>query len=547
MNIYVAIGISLFILPFVLTNEYTIIKKLGDITFFEKHWKYTNDLNLKEYVENAIVLQNVTDRLSKICEHLERDTNCKYFEQNIKNSAISAQKKIDEITRYKRRKRAFWFIFIGTAITQVLVACGVIAATKAYTDKELEETREIQKKDREMLEDLMQINHMRNNLTIVLMKKLEQLEKYGRSGDSLNELLNIATQSLNYHDRLTQRYIDILNNNFKQHFFEINEYDTFEKTISDINSLLRPHAQLPSLDPYEILDLSDLSYSNNNTHISIHTKIPILYEKNTHTLYEFIPIPFKEGETVQILNTNAKLFFNDNNNKTRVMLPQTLRHCKQLSTLSICDSILHESLFDMDDCMSAIVSNQTMPPQCKFKPMEYRNYFIRLSPHRVFCFIVSPIQFRIVCNDQEKIHKLTENSIVHIPNQCDLHKLLNDFQNNENTLSSFETNEIFLKPNFSIFDEQLNNWTDVQFINKLNITITTLKNMTDKLENDLHTNHTNTTSTFNFNFLTETWTLVGSFFSNLQSNLYLAICIFIFVPIFILILIFFICINCTKK
>lgn len=203
MNIYVAIGISLFILPFVLTNEYTIIKKLGDITFFEKHWKYTNDLNLKEYVENAIVLQNVTDRLSKICEHLERDTNCKYFEQNIKNSAISAQKKIDEITRYKRRKRAFWFIFIGTAITQVLVACGVIAATKAYTDKELEETREIQKKDREMLEDLMQINHMRNNLTIVLMKKLEQLEKYGRLGDNLNELLNIATQSLNYHVRLT--------------------------------------------------------------------------------------------------------------------------------------------------------------------------------------------------------------------------------------------------------------------------------------------------------------------------------------------------------
>lgn len=464
---------------------------------------------------------------------------------NIFNNTVSAQEQIDKITQFRRRKRYIWLVAVGTVISQLLIACGVIVATTSYTSDELDKMREAQKKDREMLEEVMQINHMRNNLTITLMNKIKQLESEGKSGDSLNELLNIASQSLNNHERFTQKYMNILNNNFKQHFFEINNYETFEKAILDVNSLLQPYARLPSLDPYELLDVSSLSFSNNKTHISVHTKIPILHNKNTYSLYEFVPIPVKEYDNVKILNTNAKLFFHDNNNKTRVMLPQTLKHCQQLSKNTICDSILHESLFDMDTCMSAIVSNKTIPPHCEFKTMEKRNYFVKLSPHSVFCFIVSPIQFRIVCNDREKIYKLTENGIVYISDQCDIHKLLNDIHYDMSTFSSIETNEILLKPNFSIFDDQLNNWTDIQFVNQFNITMTKLSNMTDELKKKVHTETDKTTSIFSFP--TKIYNSIGNFFSSLRSNIFMVICILLFVPIFIFILIFFICVNCTKK
>lgn len=96
MNIHVVYGILLFSLPLTLTsNQNAIIKNLGDISFFEKTWTHTHDIDLKDYVENAIVLQNATDNLIKICGKTPDDTNCKYFQKNIEKNAAMAQKEIN--------------------------------------------------------------------------------------------------------------------------------------------------------------------------------------------------------------------------------------------------------------------------------------------------------------------------------------------------------------------------------------------------------------------------------------------------------------------
>lgn len=218
--------------------------------------------------------------------------------------------------------------------------------------------------------------------------------------------------------------------------------------------------------------MSSLTYTSNTTHISIHTRIPILSFKNSFSLYEFVPIPTKIHKKVHILNADAKVYFKDNTEKIKAMSPQVLGLCKQLYNHTICDSILHESLEDMDKCMASIVRNDKLSPHCTFKEMEERNYFAELTPQTVFCFITKPIQFRIVCNEQERIYNLMESVEIDFSDQCVLHKVLNELLYNGKTFSTTETNQILIKPNFSIYNTQSNNWTDnVKFYNQYNISL----------------------------------------------------------------------------
>lgn len=485
MNINVTSGFILFLLPLALTsNEYVVIKNLGDISFYEKTWTHTNNLNLKEYVENFIVLQNATENLIKICKKTPKDSNCEYFRENLKRDALLAQKDIDKIQLHKRVERGAWLEFGKEALKQLLIGCGVVAATHLIESRRMDELLEKQEKDRKMLTQMMEIGHIRNNLTIALSDRVQELEKNNKDKNNLSELINIARQSLEDHRKETKMYIKIFNNNFRQDYFNINDIDTFETEIANIDSLLRPYAQLPTLNPLELIDLCTLSYTNNITHISIHTKIPILTFNNTYALFEFVPIPIKSQNNVKILNDNAKVFFFNNMKKIRVMLPQILNHCKQLFNHTICDSNLHDTLHDMDECMSSIVLNNKLSSHCKFKRMEKRNYFVQLTPKIVFCFIYEPIQFRINCNEQEKIYNLTKNIEIDFSDQCDLHKVLNELHYDKKTFSTIETTQLHFKPKFSIYDEKLKNWTsNVDFFNQYENTLSKLLNKTNELDN----------------------------------------------------------------
>lgn len=382
-------GLILFLLPLTLaTHEYAIVENLGDISFFEQTWTHTNNLNLRKYVENSIVLQNATDKLIKICELRSNDTNCHYFRENVEKNALIAQNEINQILHHKRVKRGAWLEFGKTLITQILITCGVMGATHLIESNRMDELQEQQQRDRQILMNMMEINHIQNNLTTILIERIDDLERKMERKDDLNELINIARQSLEDHKRDTEIYMKIFANNFRQDFFKINNIDQFEKNIREINSLLFPYACLPTLDPYELLDVSSLTYTNNKTHISVHTRIPILSFKNIYPLFEYVPIPFKSQNSVYILDDGASFFYTDNNNITKMILPSLLNQCKQISNHTICDSVLHDSLHNMTDCMASIIRKKEPSSQCTLKELEFRNYFVKLAFQKVFCFIL---------------------------------------------------------------------------------------------------------------------------------------------------------------
>lgn len=541
-------ALLLLSLPLTMTSDPNVIlNKIGDISFFEKTWTLTNDINLRNYVENAIVLQNATDKIIKICNNIPNDINCKYFEENVQRNAIMAKKEIDQIVLHRRRKNRSLAGLGREILKQALIAAGITTVTGLIAANEIDKLREQQLRDRKALVELMEINQIRNNLSFILNDRIQELEKSKQIKDDLNDLINIAKQALDEHNQQTKIYVKIFNNDFKKILFKIIEMEHFQSTIKEIDLLLHPYARLPTINPYQLLEISSISYSNNNTHISIHTKIPILTTNSNSTLYEFVPIPMNKDSTVQILNSYAKVFFTDSNNTTKVMLPLLLNHCKQISDHIICDSVLHETLTEMDQCMSSIVLGGQISSQCKFMRIDKRNYFIQLSNHKIFCFIISPIQFRITCNEQEKIYSLKENIIVDFSDQCDVHKVLNEIQYDTKTSTTMEIDQIRAKPNFSVFNRITNNWTDsIDIYTQYDFTVIRLTNKTNDLSNTLKPESDNIWSRF-MKIPEYIWTTISNTISFFTSKLFATIFVYIIIPVLVSMCIYFLCIHYIKK
>lgn len=109
---------------------------------------------------------------------------------------------------------------------------------------------------------------------------------------SFNELMGIATQSLLFHNKETSKFLTIVKGNFRANFFNIIDLDSFIEKMQNANKSLGRNGYLPSSNPYELLDLSELTYSRNDTHISIHTKMPVVTQP-PYVLHEFVPLPIK--------------------------------------------------------------------------------------------------------------------------------------------------------------------------------------------------------------------------------------------------------------
>lgn len=144
MKSYATIGIVLCFFPMTWTSrQYAVMKSIGQIAFYEKTWTLTNDLSLKKYVENSLVLQNATNNLVRICGNLPHDTNIR---KNVEENAMLAQKEINDILKHKRVKIGFWMRFDLSALKDILLVCGVISITHYIESMGFDELKEEQEK-----------------------------------------------------------------------------------------------------------------------------------------------------------------------------------------------------------------------------------------------------------------------------------------------------------------------------------------------------------------------------------------------------------------
>lgn len=293
--------------------------------------------------------------------------------------------------------------------------------------------------------------------------------------------MNIATQSLLLHNKDTLKFANLLKGDFRANFFNIVNLNNFTEGIEKIRTSLENNGYLPTLNPYDLLDISELSHSENGTHILIHVKSPILSGK-PFTLYEYIPLPIRADNSLCILNSAPKFYFNNEKNATKAISIKFVENCKHIDTHIMCNSIVSEMTHDPDKCMRNIIKNG-QESGYSYKKMIFQNYFIRLETHSIYCVIVTLIKLRITCDQKEEIHDLLTSREINFSDHCAMHKVTNELKYDLDTFSTSEINTLQKKPNFAIYDKSNDKWSDeVPLTNKYDIKIQTLLNETNHSE-----------------------------------------------------------------
>lgn len=483
MNFNVIWHVLLFtLIHFVAANREGLIRDHGNIIFFDNTWTFNFHLNLKSYVENAVILENSTIALIKLCQDLPAETNCQFFIHNLREEAKNAQKDIMHIQQFSRSKRFAWGALFRSIAKEALLCFGVIAATEIINENRMEEVRAQLKENRELVLAQLEISKIQNeiiadtsNQVVRLHKSVHELNETTINVNKLNDLLQVASVALNIHSKQTMKFINILNGDLRAQFFNVIDAEKFNNETTLINNKLLPSAKLPASNPQDLLDLSKISSNSNDTHISIVVKTPIITNK-TYEFHEFIPIPIKTDSSVHILNSNAKYFLRTKFNKTKYIPLSTLSKCNTVNSRTFCNSIVEVELRDANSCMMAIISN-TSDPNCRYREIDYQNYILRISPNIIFCFIVKPISLRIACSDKSMIYELSKNTEINFSEHCDLHKISNEFHYDSNTHSSVEINYPRIQPNFTIFDPKYEKWiSNISMINRNSIKMLKINN-----------------------------------------------------------------------
>lgn len=539
-----------FIYSSMAANQEVLLRDHGKIIFFDNTWTFNFHLNLKSYVENALILENSTIALIKLCRDLPTETNCQFFIQNLREEAKNAQRDIEQIKQFSRSKRFAWGAILGTAAREALLCFGIIAATEIINESRMNEVREQLNENRELVLAQLEITKMQNeiitdtsNQNVKLHKSIYELNQTTINTNKLNELLQTASFALSKHSKQTMKFINVLNGDLRAQFFNVIDSETFKNETTLINKKLLPTAKFPASNPQDLLDLSKISSMSNNTHISIVVKTPIITNK-TYDFFEYIPIPIKTDSTVHILNSNAKYFLYTETNKTKYIPLSTLSKCNTINSRTFCSSLVEVELRNANPCMSAIIANSSNL-NCRYREIDFQNYIMRLSANTIFCFVIKPISIRIMCGDKSMIYELKKNTEINFSEQCDLYKISNEFHYDANTYSSVEINYPLIQPNFTIFDPKYEKWTsNISIINRNSIKLLKINNEIEMI--DTGSEHTSeSTKLIGSTLLSSIFqfgTSTINFFKDLFTpNSFLMICIYILPPTIVYILIYMLC------
>lgn len=324
--------------------------------------------------------------------------------------------------------------------------------------------------------------------------------------------------------------------------FSILDVESFKSQIQEINNELKIQNQtLPQIDLNQIIQISSLFGTKNETHVKILIEIPII-KLNENPLKEIIPIPFREKHEVKILKINSFYYFINERQNNKIMTQEQFGSCITQKGLILCNSVLKSKLTNKNECINSLITNK-QTNSCEDLKILKRNYIIETSKYSTYCFVIEPFKLRITCNDENFIYNLTGNKEIIYEENCNVFKVLNENVNNISTYKSIEIFNEYVKPNFTIFNTKINNWTnDINMINKNKVELLELLNETivsgseydkiNKQEKKGFFNGIHKTIVYCFESISTGFGYIFKLFSNITGFFYLVIILMIVVIIY---------------
>lgn len=211
------------------------------------------------------------------------------------------------------------------------------------------------------------------------------------------------------------------------------------------------NTHLPTLDPYELLDLSTISNENSITHISVYVHVPTV-GRLSYNFLKFVPLPKLYGNEVKVLDENMKYYFVNETNHINVLSDAYSNTCTGFTDYTMCSPLEYEFMEKPNPCLSSILVNDDT--NCSYTKMDFHNYTTDWTPERVYYSIHYLITLQMDCGNMTKFYNLTESESqeINFTHQCELTKVVNKLQWDANTYMTYQIDQHSIRPNPTIYD-----------------------------------------------------------------------------------------------
>lgn len=463
--------------------------EVGRMHFSDKEWQMSYTVNMTQYHETSIVMENCTDQISRICDIMENNYCQHFFSRSMQfQETINFDKR--RLVAHKRSKRLFFLIFVPFIVG---VSSMALLSSLATDKKALQIVKQELGANLNMLEKTI---HTTKNLIEIHEKMIQDLEngvinlsnlinklndKIDRNQHLNNILFTVAFAMID-HNKNQNKLLNLFNGDAEKNVFNIIDYGQFLSELRKVNKRLSPSNFMVAPITVDRVKLLTTSVTQELDTISILLRVPVV-QKTENIIYEFTPIPFKYDNQLYILDSDPTSYFVSGNG-TKVLYLGANMQCDTSRNFTLCRNIFEDELNEISGCLQSTDSNG-FSEFCKYKPIVEKNYRIEIPRRGLYFHIVTPIIMKLICNGLEKILQINESQLIEYNNDCRVY-------NSANNVGGFvmksksSINITIASPQIYEFNTSTKQWSDhVEILSKYDLQLIETSKGYNKLQADI--------------------------------------------------------------
>lgn len=544
--------------------ENSLQQELGDLYFYNEKHEIHFSLSFNDLHNNAKAIRDNLERISNGCTDVFENKNCDFFIQNLNKNKLEIDKDLAYINNKKSlAKRAIFIplLALGAMIMSLVALLAeqrkIMVNDKALAhanldniEKTLNYTNNIANAQSKAIHDIelnmKKLQDRINNNTLAIHKMAE-----------FSDILHMTTLMLFNHQDYMNKISSFYSGEIHKNFFKIVNLDEFSHKISNLDKNLNKNYTLPPVNPIDLIKLSEITSTHNNSHINLIAHIPIADNK-PYKLYKLTPIPTQKINETYILNREPELFI-QYEKELKIFPTESISKCKNSHNITICNAILQENTYIPSECTISLILESDQN-NCTYKEIPSKNYIVHLADNEFYFHILSPISLKLTCKDNIKKFNLTANSLIQLNNQCSITKSSEKML--PKSISFIKPDPHFQPPEISAFDNATNDYIELiplhnhelmllQTATNSENTLTEVKKLNEEAKKSMkkHSALSGAIKVFTKigTKIKNTWSAVTKFFKDIYESMIFVVVSCALIPVILTIVIMILCkINYCK-
>lgn len=454
-----AIYVTIF-LNFIVYGKSQIVHKqeMGNLHLSQQRWEFIYELNLQEYFETSILLDECIKKLQVVCNQIDNPM-CDIFLTKSKQFLSQLEEDTATIKGLQRSKRAL--IAVGVFIVGVTVIALIASIAVQF-----KAVKEMKQEIRDTLNNMDTMAKISKKMIENQEKQIEAIElemrKVGEGLNNLtnivngnqhfNNLLHIVSMSMIEHNRIQNKLINIYSDDIKLQMINMIDFDKlrdeFDKTYEQLGS----NFMLPPIESLRKLKFITSELSNEENIVRLKFLVPVI-SRTSFKMFELIPIPFDKEDDLYILNMEQTKFIEVENQIYSINgnnFP-----CEQFGKITVCNTIFYEYLTSVNTCVLSLL-NDTNTRGCTFKRIEKKNYIFQITKFLMYFHIVDPIDIKLSCGINNKILKIEHSMIFKLDEDCVIYKYMDEDLHLRTPI--FSVDATYSHPRIQIYNFKTKTW-----------------------------------------------------------------------------------------